>query len=60
MRNQALLSGTPDGALTRELKSAGRTGKALKSGGIIPDGAWHRVGFVWDGLRLSSGDGTAS
>ncbi len=38
----------PDGALMTELKGAGRTGKPLASAANITDGAWHRVGFVWD------------
>ena len=44
-----LMAGASDGALATELKSSGRTGKALKSAVSITDGAWHRVGFVWDG-----------
>ena len=44
-----LMAGAPDGGLTTELKSSGRTGKALKSAASVTDGAWHRVGFVWDG-----------
>lgn len=32
-----------------ELKETGRKGKALVSAAIITDGAWHRVGFTWDG-----------
>ena len=44
-----LLAGVSDGTLTTELKSSGRMGKALKSAVSITDGAWHRVGFVWDG-----------
>jgi len=43
-----LMAGASDGALATELKSSGRTGKALKSAASITDGAWHRVGFVWD------------
>jgi len=44
-----LMAGASDGGLATELKSAGRTGKALKSAASVTDGAWHRVGFVWDG-----------
>ena len=32
-----------------ELQSGGRSSKALYSNVIIADGAWHRVGFTWDG-----------
>jgi YD repeat-containing protein len=44
-----LMASASDGALVTELKSSGRTGKALKSVTSVTDGAWHRVGFVWDG-----------
>jgi hypothetical protein len=44
-----LMAGASDGGLSSELKSSGRAGKALKSAVSITDGAWHRVGFVWDG-----------
>jgi len=44
-----LMSGAPDGTLATELKESGRSGKPLVSGGVITDGAWHRVGLVWDG-----------
>ncbi|MGE5295235.1 MAG: LamG domain-containing protein, partial [Solirubrobacterales bacterium] len=44
-----LMADPSDGALATELKSAGRAGKALKSAASVTDGAWHRVGFVWDG-----------
>ncbi len=44
-----LMAGASDGGLATELKSSGRTGKALKSTVSITDGAWHRVGLVWDG-----------
>jgi subtilisin family serine protease len=43
-----LMAGAPDGGLATELKSSGRTGKALKSAASVTDGAWHRVGLVWD------------
>jgi len=39
----------PNGALVTELKQSGRQGKPLTSSAVITDGAWHRVGFVWDG-----------
>jgi len=44
-----LMAGASDGGLATELKSSGRTGKALKSAAGVTDGVWHRVGFVWDG-----------
>jgi hypothetical protein len=44
-----LMAGATDGALTTELRQAGRQGKPLTSSAVITDGAWHRVGFVWDG-----------
>ena len=44
-----LMAGTPDGALTTELKEAGRKGKPLVSAAVITDGNWHRVGLSWDG-----------
>jgi hypothetical protein len=40
---------TPEGALMTELKQAGRTGKPLISVAVLTDGAWHHVGFTWDG-----------
>jgi hypothetical protein len=43
-----LMAGASDGGLTTELKTSGRTGKALESAASVTDGAWHRVGFVWD------------
>ncbi len=46
-----LMAGASDGALATELKSSARTGKALKSAASITDGAWHRVGLVWDGAN---------
>ena len=39
----------PGGALMTELKQPGRQGKLLTSAAIVTDGAWHRVGFVFDG-----------
>lgn len=44
-----LMAGTPEGPLTTGLSVGGRTGKPLASTAVITDGAWHRVGFVWDG-----------
>jgi hypothetical protein len=44
-----LAASVPDGGLATELGPASRTGKALKSALRITDGAWHRVGLVWDG-----------
>ncbi|MBM4029935.1 MAG: LamG domain-containing protein [Planctomycetes bacterium] len=46
-----LMAGTPQGALTTGLSAGGRTGKPLASAAVITDGAWHRVGFVWDGAN---------
>jgi hypothetical protein len=40
----------PSGVLMTELKQSGRQqGKPLTSSAVATDGAWHRVGFVWDG-----------
>jgi len=44
-----LMAGATNGGLTTELKQSGRQGKPLTSSAIITDGAWHRVGLVWDG-----------
>jgi hypothetical protein len=44
-----LVASAPDGVLATELKSAARTGKILQSAINVADGAWHRVGLVWDG-----------
>ena len=44
-----LAGGSSDGALMTDLKSAGRQSRPLTSMIVITDGAWHRVGFVWDG-----------
>jgi hypothetical protein len=44
-----VMAGASDGGLATELQSTGRTGQALKSAARITDGAWHRMGFVWDG-----------
>jgi hypothetical protein len=46
-----LMVGAPEGALTTALSVGGRTGKPLTSTAVITDGAWHRVGFVWDGTN---------
>jgi len=40
----------PSGVLMTELKQSGRQqGKPLISSAPVTDGAWHRVGLVWDG-----------
>jgi hypothetical protein len=44
-----LMAGTPGGVLATELKESGRKGKPLVSAAVVTDGAWHRVGFVWNG-----------
>jgi len=46
-----LMAGSPDGALMTELKGSGRTAKPLVSAVSVTDGAWHRVGLVWDGTN---------
>jgi hypothetical protein len=38
-----------NGSLMTQLKSGNRTSKALCADAVITDGAWHRVGFVWNG-----------
>jgi hypothetical protein len=49
----------PNGALMTELRDAGRSTKPLISPAIVTDGAWHRVGLVWDGkTRILYVDGT--
>ena len=40
-----------DGALMTELNGTGRVAKPLVSAVNITDGAWHRVGFTWDGTN---------
>ncbi len=45
-----LMVGEPDGALRTDLKAPGRS-MALASQTVITDGAWHRVGLMWDGTR---------
>ena len=44
-----LMARAPDGTLATDLKQAGPTSKALVSSRVVTDGAWHRVGFCWDG-----------
>lgn len=44
-----LMASTPAGVLTTGLSMGGRTGKPLAAAAVMADGAWHRVGFVWDG-----------
>jgi len=39
------------GHLMTELAESGRSAVPLLSETIIADGNWHRIGFVWDGLR---------
>jgi predicted phosphodiesterase len=48
-----LLAGSPEGHLATELKATGRWGRPLVSDSIITDGAWHHIGFVWDGSNRS-------
>jgi N-acetylneuraminic acid mutarotase len=43
------LMAAQDGGLKTGLKIAGRLGKPLTSSVVITDGAWHRIGLVWDG-----------
>jgi len=38
------------GCLMTQLCASGRGGSSLRSESVITDGAWHRIGFVWDGL----------
>jgi hypothetical protein len=45
------LTVTSEGALMTELRQSGRQGKPLTSAAVITDGAWHRVGLVWDGTN---------
>ncbi len=44
-----LMADPAQGLLMTELKDAGRLSRALCSQTMITDGAWHRVGLVWDG-----------
>ncbi len=46
-----LMADPATGALMTELQSGGRNSKALHSDAIITDGAWHCVGFTWDGSK---------
>jgi hypothetical protein len=46
-----LMVATAKGELMTELKQPGSRGKSLTSSAAITDGAWHRVGFVWDGTN---------
>ncbi len=39
------------GALTTDLRAPTRSNTPLFSQTPITDGNWHRVGFVWDGVR---------
>ena len=46
-----LRAATTSGVLATELNEAGRNAaKNLLSSVVITDGAWHRVGLVWDGM----------
>jgi Tol biopolymer transport system component len=44
-----LVAAAANGNLRTDLKSAGRLGRPLASQAVVTDGAWHRVGLVWDG-----------
>ena len=44
-----LMADAATGALATDLSAVARGGKALVSQTVITDGAWHRVGLVWDG-----------
>ena len=46
-----LTAAAANGALATELRQSGRQGKPLTASAVITDGAWHRVGFVWDGTH---------
>jgi len=39
------------GCLMTELCASGRSAGPLQSGTLITDGAWHHIGFAWDGAR---------
>jgi len=55
-----LVADGAEGTLMTDLKSAGRTSKALCSQAVITDGKWHRVGLIWDGTtRTLCVDGVA-
>lgn len=44
-----LVTSSLDGTLMTDLKSSGRQSRPLASTAAITDGAWHRLGLVWDG-----------
>ena len=44
-----LWAGSSEGYLATELKGGGRGSGPLVSDTIITDGAWHHIGFAWDG-----------
>lgn len=46
-----LLAGSADGGLATDLKQTGRNGRSLTSSAVVTDGAWHRVGLIWDGVN---------
>ena len=46
-----LMAAPSSGALMTAVTQAGRQGKPLTSATDTTDGAWHRVGFVWDGFN---------
>jgi hypothetical protein len=48
-----LRADSASGYLMTELCASGRNGSPLQSETAITDGAWHRIGFVWDGLNRS-------
>jgi len=50
-----------DGKLVTELTSTGQVNGTLASETILIDGAWHRIGLVWDGSRrMLYADGTVA
>lgn len=49
-RGSAWLMMAANGGLKTDLKN-GERGKGLESPVSVMDGAWHRVGFVWDGTN---------
>lgn len=44
-----LYTNSPDGVLTTDLKTGGRSGKSLISEFPVADDIWHHIGLVWDG-----------
>jgi hypothetical protein len=46
-----LLADSTYGCLMTELCGSGRNTAPLMSEMVITDGAWHRIGLVWDGLN---------